>query len=595
MAGLIDALGRLSPRRSFAGKLLAALVGTLAVVLGVAFGTVRRETAIQVERAASRAAAIADTTFRSIEAVQRARLAEAAERVARGRRAVAALEAAIESREVGDLVADVEYELDLTQLPTEQVVFVLTDPDGRTVVARAAGRQLPGEDPAGVLSLVDRMYEDGVLEVRAYRVVDGLLYNVHASFLALGGRPVGTFTLGLPLGDEEAATLGSVAGAEVCFVADGRCVAGTEGARGELRDRLVSMTEGGEDGARSRLIDALGGRWGVSATPLDPSDASVGTRVMAVALDPVLQPFDRIERTLALAGLAALVLAAVLGAMLARGLTHPVRALVAATGRIAAGDYGSEVPVKGRDELALLASAFNEMTMGLRLKERYRGVLDKVVSREVAAELVRGELELGGENRDATVLFADVRGFTPLTRGMEPQEVICLLNECMTMLSAAVDAEGGVVDKYVGDEIMAVFGAPLRQSDHAARALRSALRMLDGVKALNLDRARRGEQPIEVGVGVNSGRVVAGNMGSPERLNYTVLGETVNLASRLCSAAAPGQILATRATVAASGMSATPIGSRLLKGFSDEIELFTVGNDSGSGVLGGGRPTLSRP
>ena len=444
MTRLVDALGRLSPRRSFAGKLLAALVGTLAVVLGVAFGTVRRETAIQVERAASRAAAIADTTFRSIEAVQRARLAEAAERVARGRRAVAALEAAIESREIGDLVADVEYELDLTQLPTDQVVFVLTDPDGRTVVARVAGRQLAGEDPAGVLSLVDRMYEDGVPEVRAYRVVDGLLYNVHASFLALGGRPVGTFTLGLPLGDEEAATLGSVAGAEVCFVADGSCVAGTDGTRGELRDRLVSMTEGGEDGARSRLIDALGGRWGVSATPLDPSDASVGTRVMAVALDPVLQPFDRIERTLALAGLAALVLAAVLGAMLARGLTHPVRALVAATGRIAAGDYGSEVPVEGRDELALLANAFNEMTVGLRLKERYRGVLDKVVSREVAAELVRGELELGGENREATVLFADVRGFTPLTWGMEPQEVIRLLNERWTRRGASWTSTWGM-------------------------------------------------------------------------------------------------------------------------------------------------------
>ena len=118
--------------------------------------------------------------------------------------------------------------------------------------------------------------------------------------------------------------------------------------------------------------------------------------------------------------------------------------------------------------------------------------------------------------------------------------------------------------------------------------------MLDGVKALNLERARRGEQPIEVGVGVNSGRVVAGNMGSPERLNYTVLGETVNLASRLCAAAAPGQIVATRATVEASGMPARPVGSRLLKGFSDEIELFAVGNDSRSGVLGGGLPTLSR-
>ena len=409
--------------------------------------------------------------------------------------------------------------------------------------------------------------------MRAYRVVDGRLYNLYAAFLDLAGRPVGTFSLGLPMGDEEANLLGGVVGAEVCFVAGGRCLAGTPGTAGGLRERLVAGVVG--DGPRR--IEEEGDRWSLSAVPLDPRDATVGLRVMAVPLDPVLEPFDRISRTLGLAGLAALVISTVLGAALARGLTRPVRALVAATGRVARGDYEAEVSVSSRDEMGALASSFNQMTHGLRLKERYRGVLNKVVSPEVAEELMRGAVELGGENRKVTVLFADVRGFTPLTQGMEPQAVIRLLNESMAIMSAAVDAEAGVVDKYVGDMIMAVFGAPVHSEDHAARALHAAIRMRAGMAALNTERARRGEAPIEIGVGLNTGVVVAGNMGSPERLNYTVLGETVNLASRLCSAAAPGQILASGDTADAAGNAQmTSLGGRAIKGFSGLVDVFAV-------------------
>ena len=570
---MIPALfGLLDPRRSFAGKLLAALLGTLAIVLAVAFTAVRGETAVQVEQAATRAATVADTTFRSIEGVQRARLAEVAGRVAGGRRAVASLEAAMESGEVEPLIADVDYDLELSQLKPEQVLVVLTDPEGVTVVARAAGRMLDGDDPASVKSLVDRMYDEGQPEVRAYRVVDGRLYNLHAAFLELAGRPVGTFSLGLPMGDDEAKLLGGVVGAEVCFVADGRCVAGTAGARGDLGAEMVA----GAYESGPRRIEDQGGRWSVSATALDPTDESIGRRVIAVPLDPVLEPFDRISRTLALAGLFALVLSALLGAALARGLTRPVRSLVAATERVAHGDYDAEVSVGSRDEIGALAAAFNQMTHGLRLKERYRGVLNKVVSPEVAEELMKGAVELGGENRDVTVIFADVRGFTALTEGMEPQAVIKLLNECMGILSKVVDDEGGVVDKYVGDQIMAVFGAPVRTPDHAARGVRAAVRMREEIGRMNADRLGRGETAVRIGVGVNSGVAVAGNMGSPERLNYTVLGETVNLASRLCSAAAVDQVLASGATVRAAGVPAVSLGGRALKGFTGDVEVFAV-------------------
>jgi class 3 adenylate cyclase len=205
-------------------------------------------------------------------------------------------------------------------------------------------------------------------------------------------------------------------------------------------------------------------------------------------------------------------------------------------------------------------------------------VLNKVVSHDVAAELMKGDVELGGENRLVSVLFADIRGFTALTEGMEPQGVIGLLNECMEHLSRAIDAEAGVVDKFIGDEVMAVFGAPVTQNDHARRAVAAALNMREGMAAFNAVRMERGEVPLGIGVGINSGVAVAGNMGSTNRLNYTVLGDAVNLASRLAGQAKAGQILISGATLrlAGPGLAAPPLGGRALKGFSAEVEVYAV-------------------
>ena len=234
--------------------------------------------------------------------------------------------------------------------------------------------------------------------------------------------------------------------------------------------------------------------------------------------------------------------------------------------------------IDSRDEMGTLAEAFNDMTRGLLVREQYRSVLSKVVSQDIAEELMKGEVELGGENRDMTVLFADIRGFTPLTEGMEPQDVIALLNECMEHLANAVDAEGGVVDKFIGDEVMAVFGAPVYQPDHAIRAVRAAVRMRQGVEEMNRRRAERGERPLGLGIGVATGVAVAGNMGSSDRMNYTVLGSTVNLAARLTSEAAAGEIVVSEHTRRAAGDAcvASSLGGRSLKGFSSEVEAFLI-------------------
>ncbi|MEM7016192.1 MAG: adenylate/guanylate cyclase domain-containing protein [Pseudomonadota bacterium] len=160
-------------------------------------------------------------------------------------------------------------------------------------------------------------------------------------------------------------------------------------------------------------------------------------------------------------------------------------------------------------------------------------LLGKVVSPAIADELMSKDLELGGEERQATILFSDIRGFTTLSENRSPKEILQLLNEYLSEISTVIDRNHGVVDKYVGDEVMALFGAPLQRPDDAANAVRTALKMREALTGMNQSFQQRGMPEISLGIGINTGLVVAGNMGSETRLNYTVIGDSVNLASRL--------------------------------------------------------------
>jgi adenylate cyclase len=227
--------------------------------------------------------------------------------------------------------------------------------------------------------------------------------------------------------------------------------------------------------------------------------------------------------------------------VLARGFTRPVLQLASRVQRIERGDYGAALPaerVRGRDEVAGLAESIDNMATGLAEKEKVRDLLGKVVSREIADELLNNRIELGGEEKVVSVLFADIRGFTRLSEQQTPSQTLAMLNTCLERICSAIETHGGVVDKFTGDAVMALFGAPVGHDDDALRAARALLAVQDAMAEVNRElRADAGNQrpalQLQLGAGLHTGMVVAGNMGSRNRMNYTVIGDAVNLASRL--------------------------------------------------------------
>jgi adenylate cyclase len=181
--------------------------------------------------------------------------------------------------------------------------------------------------------------------------------------------------------------------------------------------------------------------------------------------------------------------------------------------------------------VATLVSYFFTFSEKRYLKLAFQHYVPPAVVEDLVSDA--GALRLGGEKRELTVLFSDIRGFTTLSEGMQPEELVKLMNEYFTVMTDIVFAHRGSLDKYIGDAIMAVYGAPVVESDHPALACRSALDMMRALDELQKKWQSAGLPKIGIGVGINTGQVVVGNMGSKTRFNYTVVGDHVNLSSRI--------------------------------------------------------------
>ena len=211
---------------------------------------------------------------------------------------------------------------------------------------------------------------------------------------------------------------------------------------------------------------------------------------------------------------------------------------------------------------------------------KVKNTFKRYVSKQVVDNLLEDEtkLNLGGEEREVSILFTDIRGFTSMSENMEPEQVVMTLNEYFSEMIDIVFKHNGTLDKIIGDELMVVFGAPLAAEDDTERALNTAVEMQNKIKELNNIRKQRGEDPVLVGAGINKGFVVSGNIGSRDMMDYTVIGDTVNLGSRLCSAAGPGEIIVSKEVIKnqEDNFSFEELKPIMVKGKKDKINIFKV-------------------
>ncbi|HNW28876.1 MAG TPA: adenylate/guanylate cyclase domain-containing protein [Spirochaetota bacterium] len=214
-------------------------------------------------------------------------------------------------------------------------------------------------------------------------------------------------------------------------------------------------------------------------------------------------------------------------------LTRPIKRLVSATQEIEKGNFHVDIKRTSSDEVGDLTDSFVKMGIGLGERERIKDAFGKFVNKELADKVLRGELKLGGERITAPVFFSDIRYFTAISEKMDPEEVVDFLNEYMTRMVDCVNRTGGVVDKFIGDAIMAIWGTPVSSGNDTESAVNCALMMRETLMEYNAGRGTAKKPIIQIGCGINTGPVIAGQIGSHERMEYTVIGDTVNVASRI--------------------------------------------------------------
>ncbi len=286
------------------------------------------------------------------------------------------------------------------------------------------------------------------------------------------------------------------------------------------------------DTQRIALTD---GEYGTLMRPLygQPGDSLQIVAVIQKSYNENIENVQAFQNVLLQFYIAVIAVSLIAVVLLARSVTRPILDLALRVRRIEAGDYGQAVQVSGEDEIGQLAGSVNNMAKGLAEKEKVRDLLGKVVSHEIAEELLSKTIALGGEERIVTVLFSDIKGFTSLCENMAPEAVLTLLNRYLSEITEVIEANRGVVDKYTGDSVMALFGAPLNRPNDAQNAIATVLSIQSTIATLNATNRATGMLEIGAGIGVHTGLVVAGNLGSQNRLNYTVIGDSVNLSARL--------------------------------------------------------------
>lgn len=285
-------------------------------------------------------------------------------------------------------------------------------------------------------------------------------------------------------------------------------------------------------------------------SPIRFRSTTVGYAEISFSRAAMTQSIHASVRSIAITTLILIVVSIIVSYLLGKRLSRPLHHLMDASRAIGNGQYDFHFDDRRNDEIGYLMSSFNSMAQGMLQKTQVEDAFSKYVPTRVAKEILSNldEVELGGKHAYASVMFADIVGFTAKSERMTPEEVAALLNEFYTQIGRAAELFSGTIDKYMGDCVMLVFGLSDSDSDHVFNSLACAVFFQKLVARMNDTRLSQGKQAVRFRIGVNTGDMLAGVMGSSDRVQYTVVGDSVNLASRLCSVSAGDQIVITEET-----------------------------------------------
>lgn len=299
----------------------------------------------------------------------------------------------------------------------------------------------------------------------------------------------------------------------------------------------------------------------------------------------VFEAIDKTTYRIILFSLAVMFLAIIIIRFFSKSITRPIRTLVGATHEIEKGNFNLDIQSKNHDETGLLTDSVVSMGKGLAERENLITTFRKFTNPVIAERARKGELALGGETRTATIFFSDIRSFTAISEKLSAEQVVSFLNEYMTRMVDCVNKTGGVVDKFIGDAIMAVWGAPETGGTPASdawAAVKTALMMRSALYEYNKGRGSADKPILKIGCGINTGNIVAGQIGSNDRMEYTVIGDAVNFASRTESLNKPfgTDILVTENTynLVKDKIIAEEMPAVHVKGKTDAVKIFAVVN-----------------
>ena len=339
------------------------------------------------------------------------------------------------------------------------------------------------------------------------------------------------------------------------------------------------------DGLLSDIPTAVNSQGGqlLIASRISFGDVDLGEAQVVLDLDAIVgQVLSRARRGVLLASGALLVLGIGIAFALSGRITRPLQRLHAAVQALAAGDTSSQVAVTSRDEVGALTEAFNDMSRSLSEKRRIETAFRRYVSDHVLQQVVdRPEsIQLLGERRVVTLLFIDIRRFSELANAIGPEPLVAWLNEAFELITSRLLEHGATVDQYLGDAILAYFGAPIEIPDHAERAIASAIAIQRSIEERNAKCESSGSpfHQLDVGIGIQTGPVVLGNIGSELKMNYTAIGDAVNVSNRLQAMAGPGEIMVTEDVQRRLGdrVRLDDLGPRKVKGREEPVRVYSV-------------------